>query len=313
MRRRDVLSGLAATAAVTTWPWQGHASAAKPRPADLLSAANKDVPPVAPPALAGRLANARRAFRASHYDDLANQLAELIAAAAATRRHREGGDRDAATGVLAASYRLASELCVKRNDDALAWVLADRGLATARSSGQPAPIALASRSVAIAMRRAGHHDDAVALLSTNATQLQPGGRPTDADLATYGSLLCTAAYARAQAGNRGDAGTLIAEATDAASRVAASVNAGEVMFSPTNVAVYKIGIYTALDDSVAALEHASTVDVRLSSIHRSATRGTASTPPEPGNSTGALTEPPTPCTPPRRVPPKNYGAHRRMN
>ncbi|HEV7896225.1 MAG TPA: hypothetical protein VGP31_00045 [Planosporangium sp.] len=263
MRRRDVLSGLAATAAATAWPWQDHVRSARASLADLLSAATTDVPPIEVPALAEGLVYARRAFSASHYDHLATQLADLIAGAAATRRHRQGSDRDAATAVLAASYRLASELCVKRNDDALAWVLADRALTTARDNGEPAHVALASRSVAIAMRRAGHHDDAVALLSTCATQLQPGGHPTDAGLATYGSLLCTAAYASAQAGNRGNADTLIKEATDAASRVTAPVNAGEITFSPTNVAVYKIGIFTALSDSAQALEQASTVDVRL--------------------------------------------------
>jgi transcriptional regulator with XRE-family HTH domain len=263
VRRRDVLSGLAATAAATAWPWQNHVSSAKASLADLLSAANTDVPPVELPALAERLVNARRTFSASHYDHLATQLADLIADASAIRRHRQGGDHDAATAVLAASYRLASELCVKRNDDALAWVLADRALTTAHDSGEPAHVALASRSVAIAMRRAGHHDDAVALLSTCATQLQPAGQPTDAGLATYGSLLCTAAYASAQAGNRGNADTLISEATNAASRVTAPVNAGEITFSPTNVAVYKIGICTALGDSAQALEQASAVDVQL--------------------------------------------------
>jgi transcriptional regulator with XRE-family HTH domain len=263
VRRRDMLSGLAATAAAAAWPWQSHLDPAEPHLADLLSAATTDVPPLELRALAARLGVARRAFGASHYDELGGQLAALIASAAATRRHRHGSDRDAATVVLAASYRLASELCVKRNDDALAWVLADRALTTARGSGQPAPIAHACRSVAIAMRRAGHHDDAVALLSISATQLQPGTEPTDADLATYGSLLCTAAYASAQAGKRDDADTLITEAVDTANRIAAPAAAGEITFSPTNVTVYKIGIFTALGDSATALKHASTVDVRL--------------------------------------------------
>jgi hypothetical protein len=263
VRRRDMLSGMAATAAATAWPWRRSSDPATPKPADLLSAATSDVPPLERGVLAERLGTARRAFGASHFDDLAAHLAVLIAGAAATRRHREGDDREAATIVLAASYRLASELCVKRNDDALAWVLADRALATAQESGHPAPIAHASRSVAVGMRRAGHHEDAVRLLSTSATRLQPGSRPTDAALATYGSLLCTAAYAAAQAGRRDDADALIAEADDAASRLSAPVTAGEITFSPTNVAVYKIGIYTALGDSATALGHAGTVEARL--------------------------------------------------
>lgn len=262
VRRRELLSGIAATAASAGWPWHREPGLATSSLADLLAASTVQAPPQELRALADRLRAARRAFAASHYDDLAGRLGALITAAAATHRQGEGRKRDAATVVLAASYRLASELCVKRNDDALAWVLADRALTTARVSGQPMSIAHASRCVAIAMRRAGHHDDAVTLLSTSAAQLQLGDNPTDAGLASYGSLLCTAAYSRAQVGRRDEANTLITEATDAAARLSAPVGGGEIIFSPTNVTIYKIGICTALGDSAAAIGHARTVDVR---------------------------------------------------
>jgi hypothetical protein len=212
--------------------------------------------------LAQRLRSAWQSFSCAQYEQLTGQLPALIAASAATRTHADHALRDAATIVLASCYRLASELCVKRNDDALAWVLADRALTAARKVGQPAAVAHAGRSYAIAMRRAGHHDDAITFLSTAATQLQPGPRSTDADLATYGSLLCTAAYASAQAGRRGDADTLIGEAAAAAEQVSAPVAAGEITFSTTNVLVYKIGIFNALGDSAAALDHATSVEVR---------------------------------------------------
>lgn len=262
VRRRELLSGIAATAGSAAWPWHREPGLATSSLADLLVASTVQAPPKELPALADRLREARRAFTASHYDDLAGRLRALITAAAATYRQCEGRERDTATIVLAASYRIASELCVKRNDDALAWVLADRALTTARVSGQPMPIAQASRCVAIAMRRAGHHDDAVTLLAAGAAQLQLGSNPTDAGLASYGSLLCTAAYSSAQAGKRDEADALIAEATDVAVRLSAPVAAGEIIFSPTNVTVYKIGICTALGDSAAAIGHARTVDVR---------------------------------------------------
>lgn len=111
------------------------------------------------------------------------------------------------------------------------------------------------------MRRAGHHADAIALLTKSATQLRPGPQPSDVDVATYGTLLCTAACASAQAGNRGDAETFMAETGDAAVRISGPVTAGEITFSPANVAVYNIGVFTALGDSATALEHAGQVDV----------------------------------------------------
>ncbi|SNS90323.1 hypothetical protein SAMN06264365_12813 [Actinoplanes regularis] len=263
MRRRDVLSGLTATAAATVWPWPVQRDAAKVSLTDLLNAESVAAPALAPQSLTDMLAAARRAFNTSHYDDLTSQLAVLIAGAASTRQDGRDQDRDAAAVVLAAGYRLASELCVKRNDDALAWVLADRALNAARATGSPGPVAHASRSVAIAMRRAGHHGDAISLLSASAAQIQPGSHPSDAGLATYGSMLCTAAYAGAQAGRRAEAETLLGEAAEAAGRISAPVIAGEIAFSPTHVVVYRIGVFTALGDSATALDHASTVDVQL--------------------------------------------------
>lgn len=262
MRRRDVLSGMAASAAATAWPWPQQVSAAQPGLADLLHAETATAAPLELSALAQLLREARRIFTASRYDELTRLLTGLIGGAAASRRDGRADDREPAAVVLAAGYRLASELCVKRNDDALAWVLADRALSAAQASGRGAPVAHASRSVAIAMRRAGHHADAIALLSQSALQLRPGPQPTDADLATYGALLCTAAYASAQAGSRGDAEIFISEAADTADRLAGPVSAGEITFSPANVTGYRIGIFTALGDSATALEHAARVDVR---------------------------------------------------
>lgn len=262
MRRRDVLSGMAASAAATALPWPRQPSAAQPVLADLLDAETSIVGPPALSALAQQLRDARQAFGASRYDELTRLLLVLIAGAAAARRDGGAEDHEPATVVLAAGYRLASELCVKRNDDALAWVLADRALTAAQVTGRGAPVAHASRSVAIAMRRAGHHADAIALLSRSADQLRPGTHPTDTDLATYGALLCTAAYASAQAGARGDAETFLSEAANAADRLSAPVNAGEITFSATNVTGYQIGVFTALGDSATALGHAARVDAR---------------------------------------------------
>jgi hypothetical protein len=231
--------------------------------ADLLSAETISTAPTTREALVRRLTSARRLFSTSQYDELTSHLLALIAGSAATRRDAEPSDRDAATVILAAGYRLASELAVKRNDDALGWVLADRALTTARASGLPGPVGHASRSVAVAMRRAGHHDDAIALLKASAEQLQPGSQPSDFDLATYGALLCTSAYASAQAGRRDEAQTLLDEASAAAARMSVAVNAGELIFSTTNVTLYKIGVFTALGDSSTALKHAATVEAAL--------------------------------------------------
>jgi hypothetical protein len=158
---------------------------------------------------------------------------------------------------------LVSELCLKLNADGMAWVAADRGYFAADASGDPAAIAAATRQIGIAMRRLGHHDGATALLTKTALSLGgDSGDPRPDLLAAYGSLLCTAAYSSAQNGHRGRAIELIGEAEQAAERMAGRRVAGSD-FGPTNVAVYRIGVHTALGDSGAALSFARGVNQRL--------------------------------------------------
>ena len=114
----------------------------------------------------------------------------------------------------------------------------------------------------IAMRRDGHHDTATALLTSTALDLGAGsGEPAPGLLATYGSLLCTAAYTTAQRGNRHQAIELITEAETAATRLSGA-QAPHSPFSRINVGIYQIGVHTALGDAGAALDHARKIDLR---------------------------------------------------
>jgi hypothetical protein len=81
-------------------------------------------------------------------------------------------------------------------------------------------------------------------------------------LAGYGSLLCTAAYASAQRGDRSAALDLVGEAEQAAVRLGER-RPGSGVFGSANVAVYRIGIHTALGEPGVALTYARAVDQRL--------------------------------------------------
>jgi hypothetical protein len=154
------------------------------------------------------------------------------------------------------------ELCIKLRDDALAWVTAERARSAAEASGDVASIAEAARMASIAMRRHGHHDTAITLLTTTALNLgSDSGDPAPELLATYGSLLCTASYTAAQHGNRSSALELITEAETAAIRLG-DARGPHNLFSSTNVAIYQIGVRTALGDAGAALDHARKIDLR---------------------------------------------------
>jgi hypothetical protein len=82
---------------------------------------------------------------------------------------------------------LVSDLAAKAGEDGVSWVAADRALAAAKDSGDPATIAAASRAVAIAMRRMGHYDTATRLLTGTALSLGADrGNPPAPVLAAYG-------------------------------------------------------------------------------------------------------------------------------
>ncbi|BFU44970.1 hypothetical protein [Krasilnikovia sp. MM14-A1004] len=161
---------------------------------------------------------------------------------------------------MARGYSLASSLATKLGDDPLAWVLADRGLAVARETADGLTIAAATHTVAITMRREGHHTTALALLTTTAERLGADRHGASPELlAAFGNLMCTAAYCSAQAGQAADAATYIGEAATAAARIGDSRVSGVIPFSQASVTVYEIGMHSALGDSAAALQSAAAV------------------------------------------------------
>jgi transcriptional regulator with XRE-family HTH domain len=263
VRRRELLTGLTA-AAVSTWPWPAAESSSAAADADvalddLLTAASVHAKPAPTAELTRALTAAQTAFTKCRYNDLAVRLPQLIAVTTASQNTATGTQRENIAATLAAAYQLASELCIKLNDDALGWVLADRAMTVARASGRADTIASSTRSVAIAMRRTGHQDAAIGLLTSAAHGLDLHHRPPDGVLAPYGSLLCTAAYSSAQRGNHAQAVDLIDEAAEAAGRLTTPHLSAGVAFSSTNVTIYKIAIFTVLGDSATALRHASSV------------------------------------------------------
>jgi transcriptional regulator with XRE-family HTH domain len=265
VRRRELLAGLAGLtgALVLPAPRAPAGPASDPLAGGLEAIlTGRDTPavPVSFPALRKHLAAAWQAFEACHYEALAGQLPSLAAAATASRDNAVDHDRQAYSAILADAYVLGSELALKANEDGIAWVAADRALSAARDSEDPQAIAAACRAVAMAMRRQGHYDGATAMLTSTALTLGADhGNSAPRVLAAYGSLLCTAAYACAQNGQKSQAFDLITEARAAAVRMG-TARAGRSVFSAANVGVYQISIHTALGDSAGALSHARAVD-----------------------------------------------------
>jgi hypothetical protein len=267
MRRRQVLAGLVA---VTGPALLGPAArpTSVPAPLDqhlaplLTAGQTRVIQPLGVPVLRQRLAAARATYQACCYHDLAVTLPDVIAATQASLAEATDQRREQAAALLADGYSLASDLCSRLHDDALGWVTAERARSAAQLSGNPASIAEAARMTSIAMRRHGHHDTAITLLTSTALDLgADSGDPAPNLLAAYGSLLCTASYTAAQNGHRLQAVELINEAEAAAARLS-DVQAPGNPFSVTNVAIYQIGVHTALGDAGTALDYARKIELR---------------------------------------------------
>ncbi|MFI7467449.1 multiprotein-bridging factor 1 family protein [Nonomuraea sp. NPDC049646] len=210
--------------------------------------------------LNAQLGRARAALAATSYSAVSVMLPPLIQAAETTAADAAGRLRGRAHALLADAYVLAAMLATKAHTDAVAWVAADRALRAARTSGDVLTVAGAAREVAIAMRRQGRHASATALLADTAARLDAGTGQTDPTvLARYINLLCTAAYASAQADKPHDAETFIGEAELAARRLSASPPALGIP-TPATVAAYRISIHNALGDPGKSLTVARTVD-----------------------------------------------------
>ncbi|BCY11028.1 GNAT family N-acetyltransferase [Actinoplanes sp. L3-i22] len=187
-----------------------------------------------------------------------------------TCRGLAGGRREATSTLLSRAYAVASSLATKQGDDAIALAMADRARSEAVTAGDDAALTAATHVLAITMRRDGHHTAAHNLLVGTAAQLDLSyADPAPGTVAAYGTLLCTAAYTSAQAGDATNADTYLTEAAAAARLLGDHVGSGVHPFSPTTVAMYRISVHTTLDDTGKALEHAAAVNpARLPTAER---------------------------------------------
>lgn len=256
MRRRTLLGGAGAMTMAGLVPAvPAAAEAARPGLEQLLFATEMPASPFTDRAKAdAAVASAGRAFRDARYAAVTEALPQILVRLHCTDDHLRNVP-------LSRAYVIGSSLATKHGDDALALAMADRAQTYALASGDQLVLTAATHALAIALRRDGHQAAAVALLTKTAERLDTSGNAAPQVLAGFGSLLCTAAYASAQAADPGNAHTYITEATDTARRLnGREVLTGIAPFSATTVAIYQIGVQTTLGDTAAALTFAASVN-----------------------------------------------------
>jgi hypothetical protein len=255
VRRRELLGGLAGLATAPLLP-----AVAGPReagdPAGELAAAlervllrgTSPVPAISPAGLRAGLAAVRADFQASRYRALAARLPGLLAAL-------DGGTAEPA--VAAELYNTAVHVCIKLQVTGLDWLAADRALAAARQAGDPAVTASVTRNMVTLLRGASRYDTAQHLALEAAGRLPLAGPDASArHLSLYGTLLCNAGYAAAQAGDRSRCAELLGEADTAAARLGGDRNEHWTAFGPTDVLLHRISAAWRLGDAGTAIDHA---------------------------------------------------------
>lgn len=256
MQRRNVLAGLAASAAVVPALQLGAAGMLRGLDAALFGMAPPTVAPVGGQALARGLASARGLFTRCRWKELAQALPPLIEGAAAARSHAAFDGTAAAEAMLAKVYVLANELAIKLHVNPTAMVLADRAVQAARASGDPRVLAQAQWRLAISLRRSRHAASAAPLVAAAAADLK-----TATDLATpwdggfYARMLCCGAYTLALDGRRSAAYELI----DHARAVVAEFP--RALFTPDDIDLYAISVSRAVGEFGHATAFAKRITV----------------------------------------------------
>ncbi|MFF3208093.1 hypothetical protein [Streptomyces sp. NPDC002962] len=187
VRRRKLLAGLAATAASaagTPLLDGGTAQADEALLGNLLVARLRDAmlglgpAPTIPPAekLSADFTRALADFDACRYAALAVRLPRLIRSGHALTAN---SDETAPYALLAKSYLLATRMLVKRDEQQLGWMAADRARQLAKTAQDVLAVAESARQLAVLARKAGWHSEAlsIALSAADHPDLRKAGRP----------------------------------------------------------------------------------------------------------------------------------------
>ncbi|MFV2109083.1 helix-turn-helix domain-containing protein [Micromonospora sp. LOL_015] len=231
--------------------------------------------PVGPAPAAGevsqRVEHAWSTYRHGDHPRLLRTVPELLDAA----RRLHTARPEHGTGLLVQAYRVTALVLVKVGESELAWLAADRALATAGSDPLPAgsaavPLAQALRGLGqdqLAMTTAVAAADRVAT-STNG-KARPGSR------AVYGTLLLQAGLAAAGCGDTHGVSGLLGRAADVAGQVGDGQDYRTASFGPAAVELAHVVAAVEAGDARQAVRRHETATRRqawrgLPAEHRAA-------------------------------------------
>jgi transcriptional regulator with XRE-family HTH domain len=194
------------------------------------------------------------------YLDLGGMLTKLLSGLDTAVR---SGDRDdaAALRLSVHAYNAASAVCKTFGDPGLAVLCADRAIQAARTVDEPLLIAAAAYRLANMYLCSGDLQDAYLIALSGANVIESGVDASRARLATSGSLLLTAAVARARQQDARSAWELVREAERAAERLGSEHVGLHTIFGPTSVAIHAVAVAGELGDSRDVIRRANDIDL----------------------------------------------------
>lgn len=198
---------------------------------------------------------------ASNRTEVLALLPELIRSAEGAVRALEGDERRAALVAASDVYRLTGQATAYVAPSELAWVVADRALASAQDADQPAAIAAAAWNLGNILRETDYAEEALRVVTEAADLIRPHLETAPDDWrGVYGALQLHAAVTSARASRAGDAWRY----WDAGDQVAKSLPTSYVhpstVFGRVNVDFHQVSVTVDLRTSRKALAIADEID-----------------------------------------------------
>ncbi|MCV7121020.1 transcriptional regulator [Mycobacterium nebraskense] len=219
-----------------------------------------DGPPCDMESLRQRTRHIWQRIHASAYRDMGPTIAALISELENASRTAAKTQRPELLPLLAQTYQAAAAMLVKVGDRGAGWVAADRAIAAAEQSHDPALILAGQLRMARTLLDSSEQALARHVL-TQATRrhdaIIAGGDPALISLVGSSALLLAILHAR-------DANTDAAEQCLTVTRRLAAVLGGDcnhhdTEFGPTNVAMHAVGVAVELGNGQQALDRAAHV------------------------------------------------------
>lgn len=151
------------------------------------------------------------------------------------------------------AYHVAAHLARDLSERDLGLLAADRAVAAAERSGDEVLLAVARRDLAFALLGAGLVDEAGAVCSDGADELDPTDSTSLPAWSLWGSLRLTEAIAASRVDHPGGARRSLGDARSAADRVGPERNDYWENFGPANVSAHEIAVELEFGDPVEAL------------------------------------------------------------